>query len=747
MKTGDRWADLLHAGTICVLALFLAVEGRATDVYYDTGFVQEYHVPYQLPGAAQSNDVRAVELDTRGAVWAATANGVDRKTTESEAWLPVGNAHMHGPSYDLLAAEGGGIWAGTWNGLWFVDGEKIRKIEGVHPPVSVLCRSSNGIYAMGPEGIWHVDGEDTERMAFETASSVRDAMTDDDGRVWIATDVGLFIGGEEDTRWYKGNGDFISAYLSSIAAKDGGEIWIGGLGGVTVWQNGAKRREISVEEGIPSAEVRCIAKAPDGSMWVGTRVGVVRYYEDGSHSLRFGRRWLLHNEVRDVAFDASGNAWVATAGGVSAIMKKRMTLSSKEKYFYNVLMTRHIRDPWIAGQCRLEVAGDTSTWRPEDDDNDGEYTGFYLAMESLRYAETGDPDALEKARRAFDFLVKLQEVTGTEGFFARTIVPIQWEHMHDMNRTYSEVERAEELVKNPRYKPVEERWRKSSDGKWWWKGDTSSDEMVGHMLGYFYFYEFAAKEEDKRRIKDHVCRIMDYVISNDYNFIDVDGSHTRWAVWSPDDLNRNPDWAPERNLNSFEVLSFLKFAHHVSGKKKYQDEYLRLIRDEGYLENASRIPQQNPAWFIYFDLALAAYVYPILLFYEEDPALHTFYKAHIDQWYTQNTSYRSPLFNFIYCLARDEDKGLRASVDFLVNTPLDLVDWPIDHTIREDVRIVRHPVLEELQVEGFVPVDLRGTVRWDKNPYAARTGNPYREREPVFWLFPYWLGRYLGLIQ
>ena len=123
----------------------------------------------------------------------------------------------------------------------------------------------------------------------------------------------------------------------------------------------------------------------------------------------------------------------------------------------------------------------TSTWQNSDDDNDGEYTGGYLVMESFRYAATGDEDARLKARKAFDFLCYLQTVTETEGFFARTIVPADWTEVHDPNRTYSEQQKADALVRDPRYKAVETRWHKSSDGEWLWKGDTSSDEMVGHI--------------------------------------------------------------------------------------------------------------------------------------------------------------------------------------------------------------------------------------------------------------------------
>jgi hypothetical protein len=96
---------------------------------------------------------------------------------------------------------------------------------------------------------------------------------------------------------------------------------------------------------------------------------------------------------------------------------------------------------------------------------------------------------------------------------------------------------------------------------------------------------------------------------------------------------------------------------------------------------------------------------------------------------------------------KDIQMEVNNSIDFLIDAPLDLVDWKIDHSKREDVKIVRSPILEERQIDVLPPASERATVRWDKNPWDANRGSGRMEKEPVFWLFPYWMGRYLEIIE
>ncbi|MFT3705787.1 MAG: hypothetical protein QM802_25685 [Agriterribacter sp.] len=735
---------------VCMLPA-LSARTQAWDLpktMTDTIFEQEYHEAYAVGKTAEENEVRSITSDNILNIWIATASGIFTKKEHEKKWEAIALGEDNGPAYAVITDNRNAIWAGTWKGVYMFQHNEIKKVNGTQGPISVLCNSGEGIYALGPKGIWLYDGNTFVKKNYTIAKSVRCAVSDKKGGLWIATDVGLYHCNDSKTIYFQNTDVLLSAYIKGLGFDDAGNMWVGGLGGVSILRNQRKIKTLKPADGIPSIHVNCVGHSPDGKMWVGTNAGVVRYGAAGKHSLIFSRRWLLDDKVNAIHFDVEGNAWVATRQGVSAIKKRKMNLAQKEAFFYDVTMQRHVREPWIVGQCKLRNIEDLSTYEPDDDDNDGEYGGNYLAMESFRYAVTKSEDAKNKAKKSFEFLKMLREITGLDGFFARTIVPVSWgNNVHDANNTFTEKELAEELVKEPRFKPVGIRWHTSKDGKWLWKGDTSSDEWCGHMMGYFFYYTLVADDMEKKVIADHVAALVDHLIRNNFNMVDVDGTHTRWSVWSPDNLNRDPEWTPDRYQNSMELLTFLKLAYHMTGNDKYQQHYLRLIKEEHYLENMSHITAQNPAWFIYFDAILQMYLYPILLHCEKDSTLLKFYQHNADQWMEKRKADKSPIVNFFYSYARNKQVGLTESIDFLKDTPLDLVNWNIDHSKREDVHMVRTPVLEELQVSELPPASIRAAVRWDRNPWVAISGYSNIEREPVFWLLPYWMGRYLKMIE
>lgn len=737
-----------HLFPTLLVLLFTSPLISQNSAYTDQSYLQEYHDGYIVDAEnTAANDVRSIHPDQDGNIWIATKNGIYRKPADSRTWALLVEGAAQGPAYDVAADDRGNIWIAAWDGVYSNASGKLTRSVGPKGPIAVITNTPEGLYALGPYGSWLRKGGQWSKKELPIARSIRSAIADKTGGLWIGTDVGLYHCKAENCEQFIDTSELTSAYVRGLDYQDNGSLWVGGLGGITVRNTQEKQAEIHPEDGLPNANVNVVRRAPDGSMWVGTDYGISRFPADeASYSVRLSKRWLLSDEVRDIAFDQDGHAWIATTGGVSCIRREAYTLKQKADYFYERMLRRNRRDPWIFGRFRLTTAGDTTSIVPDDDDNDGEYNAMYLAMESFRYAATGDEQARARAGKAFDFLHFLREVTETDGFFARTIIPVNWEQMHDPNRTYTPQQLAEELIKNPRHKPVEERWRLSKDGKWKWKGDTSSDELCGHLFGYYCYYELAADEAEQKRIARHVGLITDHLIRHDFYLVDIDGQPTKWGVWSPQSLNEDPDWAPERALNSLEILSWLKFAAHITGNERYEKAYKKLIREEGYLENARAFLHPNPAFNTYFDIFLALYVLPPLVKYEEDPELKAVYQSLLEGWFNKNRRIGSPLVNFTYNMLTGGQTDLQQSIAFLQDAPLDLVDWTIDNGKREDLQVVRSPVLEDIQVNELRPPSEYRTMRWDRNPYHAIAGNPQQEREPVYWLLPYWMGRYLGLI-
>lgn len=732
----------------CLLLVLSAPAMDTGNAVSDTPFLQEYREAYPVSGQEDAaNDVRAVAVDAVGAIWAATGAGLYVLRQDTLTWQAMLPKAAAGPVFDVTAGADGVIWAGAWNGVWRATGGEIAQETDVTEPIAALCVHGERVAAAGPKGLWVRGNGVWARQDLPCARSIRAMLWDDADNLWIATGMGLFRHTASGSRLYQLETDILSADLHGLAVAPDGALWVAGLGGITLFREGRRAGHFTPKEGLPNALALAVASGSDGRMWVGTPLGVTRW--DGKKwSLRHSQRWLLNDEVRDVAFGADGTAWVATAGGVSAIRQRPMTLADKAAYFLEVCRARHFRAPGLVEKCRLAKAGDLSTWEPEDDDNDGQYTAMYMVAESYRYAATKDPGALANAREAFDALYFLQAVTDTPGFIARTVVPPEWKRMHDGNRTFTAQESAAALVEDPRFKPVEVRWRKSKDGKWLWKGDTSSDEITGHFFGWARYYDLAADEADKARVRDVTRRVMDGIIDSGYVLKDIDGTHTCWGVWAPERLNNDPDWRAERGINALEILSYLKATYHITGDERYQREYLALLHEHGYADNVRKAKTYEPSWRTHIDDELLIMSYPALILYETDPVLLALYRESLERWYEGSRPEQNPLFDFFYGALTGKNPQPEISAFTLRDVPLDLINWTVDNAPREEVRLQRAPILEVIQTDRLLPPSERGTIRWDKNPWEPTQGDGGKtEWAPTFWLLPYWLGRYQGFIQ
>jgi hypothetical protein len=485
-------------------------------------------------------------------------------------------------------------------------------------------------------------------------------------------------------------------------------------------------------------------KSADGMTWVGSRDGLMyRPGDEGPWKLFHSRRWLPDNHVEELSLDEDGNLWVKTPQGVARIYQEPTTLEAKMDRIAAKLRKRHVRHGQI-GSIQLEdVNNPDAGWFQPSSDNDGLWTCLYIAAESFRYATTGDPEAKRNARESLDLLMFLEKVTGIPGFPARSVIPIE-----DDPKRYGGT------------------WYRSADERWWWKSDTSSDEIDGHFFAYPVYYDLVADDKEKEEIRAVVKRITDHIIDHGYYLVGPTGKHTTWGVWAPERLNHDLDWLFERGLNSLELLTYLKVAEHIVGEPRYAELAGELIEKEAYATNTVRQKMIWPPQDVnHSDDELAFIVYYALLTHERDPRLRRIYRASIRRSWQIERPERSPLFNLIYaaCLQADQHKdpsqrpaeaGIKpevydrdACLEWFRGVPEDLREWRVVNSGRRDLgRIVRNR-FDKARGVHVLPVEERRLMRWNGDPYELDGGGNGREEDDgTFILLPYWMGRYHRLL-
>ncbi len=733
-----------------LLYAYAPASSSAESPFADTPFWQDYHESYPLQ-TPQENDVRAISVDMTGRVWIATGAGV--RFLNHGKWDSAPGDTELGPTNSVCADGRGGAWIATWNALYHSTANYLKNVAEAGTPLASVrtLQGANGDVILatgGPEGIWRrINGQWT-KLSGSWNRAIRSVLPTPDGRVWIGTASGLYRRDStgKSTRYSKPD-VVLSSNINALTPLPDGSFCVGSTGGIDIYRGDKRIRSLSVRDGMPVRDARAVAQDGSGRLWIATSMGVVRY-DRGKWSLRHSRRWLQSDDARDVAIGPDGTAWVATAAGVDAIRRRHMTLEEKAAYFLKVLRARHIRPPGLVGPAVLEKAGDLSKSFIEDDDNDGEHTGMYCAMESMRYAVTKAPDARENAKAAFHALMALQRATGTGHFIARSVLPAGTPPRHEVDHIFTREEIADSHRAEPREKIIEKRWIPTADGKWLWKRDASSDEVDGHMFGYAMYFDLAADPDEKRLVADQMDRIVGGIVDHGFVLQDIDGKGTRWGNWSPASLNGDPQWHEERPGNSVEILAHLGVAYHVTGKAKYREAAHTLIEKHGYGRNMLDTRFDTPSESTHINDELLSMVYPNLMRYLILPSLRTNAAVSMTRWHKACAADGIPFYDFAYNRFSGRRVPLGPAVEVLRDWPLDMIEWTVDNSRREDVTFDRTPGFEPGRLTRILPRSEMGICMWDQEPYKAILGNGgAREDKPTDWLLAYWMGRYYGLLS
>jgi len=519
------------------------------------------------------------------------------------------------------------------------------------------------------------------------------------------------------------NKDFIDwGTLPSYDTRDmlsfGSRMFISTDRGLAVLR-GAALTTLKGIDGLPVENTTCLEKGFDGDIWIGTTKGAVRMLSNDWHY--FGAdHWLPGDHVNDIAV-SDHIVYIATDKGIGIIRYEPYTLLKKADFY-----ERHIEE-W--GHKRLgfihSLYKKDGEWVREVSDNDGGNTATYLAAMCYKYAVTGDKTARKEAVESFNAMIWLERITPIDGFFARAI----WSTTADKD---------ERATQGSGGLPA--KWYPTKDGKWFWKGDTSSDEVTSHFYAVSLFYDLVAEGKEKEMAKEHLKRIATYIMDNGWVLNDMDGKPTRWGRWNPEYLLR-PYGYVDRGLNSLEALTFMQTAFSITGDKKYNAGYQQLI-GWGYHQNTLR--QKNvfpPESIAPWDDDLAFESYNTLLRYTVDPDLRSVYLRSLERTWEVKRMEHSPWFNFSYGAITGNDCELEESMKYLRECKLDCIAYNYQNSQRDDLYLESGYSSYEGKKRAFSP-------RESSSPTVLDGGvNGNVVKEPTEFLRDYWMGRYHGFIK
>jgi len=644
-----------------------------------------------------------------------------------------------------IQRQGDTVWLATTKGVMRVTAagpvghelpdHEVRQVA-TGPGGLILAATSRGLWRRGDAGKWEMVRAVDEGSRVWTEGDVRGVAVDAQSNWWVATPAGVI--------------------------RRVGDKWSFFTG----------------REGLPYADFTCVAIGEDSEIWFGTHRGAVRF--DGQEwAYREGQLWLPGNDVRSLAVGAEGCVWLATDKGLGCIERRTMTLAEKAEYYEQEIERYIKRTPFgYLSEVGLGAPGDRSKIIYADSDNDGLWTAMYGAGESFAYGATKDPAAKKRAHQAFEALRFLQKVTQggphspPKGFVARTIRPMDWP---DPNGGRIESDR-EEQKSDRLWKAYEPRWPKSADGKWYWKSDTSSDELDGHYFLYAAYYDLVAETEAEReRVREVVRDLTDHLLAHDYTLTDLDGKPTRWAVYGPRWLNHDPDWYLERGLNSLSILSYLTVAEHVTGDPKYSQAIQELIEQHHYAANVMypKLQMGVGSGNQSDDEMAVMCFYNLLRYTKVDKWREKWRYAFYNYWRLEQPEL-NPFFDFAYAaVGRGQTFSdsfgpipvdpwadwLEDAMATLRGFPLDRANWAHHNSHRLDLMPLRRQQAIDFtapdrarrgyRVNGKVlPVEERFFNHWNTDPWRLDYGGDGRElASGTVFLLPYYLGLYHGFIE
>lgn len=185
------------------------------------------------------------------AAWAQDLDAVPAQRAEAmRVWHNLDGGLPSDSVTAVIQTRDGFLWVGTSAGVARFDGFKFTEL----PLASALAAA-------------------TTNQPIHITALCEDSL----GYLWIGTEQdGLFELARGALRHFTRTQGLLDAGVTSLAADQRGEVWIGTPSGLNLW-NGESFTAFTTRDGLPDDYVSGVNVARSGTVWITTRVGMCRF--------------------------------------------------------------------------------------------------------------------------------------------------------------------------------------------------------------------------------------------------------------------------------------------------------------------------------------------------------------------------------------------------------------------------------------------------------------------------------------
>lgn len=269
----------------------------------------------RLPGM----ELRGMARDCNGDTWVATDSGlVQLGDTGHYRFGPAQGLPTRNITSVCIDREAG-IWCGSDQGLFHYVPQRLLTITSDDSAaVNCMVETKDRVLFLGTRGagVFRLFGGSRLRVTTRDGlpSDVITGLHElDTGELLVATDRGAVVWGPDGVTPMPETLRLPDPRVHQVYRAKDRSYWFATMGGLVHW-NSERSIVFGVRDGLPSAQVRCLAEDAYGHIYVGTSAGVARVRATGGGTVEPVRE-LLGLHVTALHLDGKERLWTGTAGG------------------------------------------------------------------------------------------------------------------------------------------------------------------------------------------------------------------------------------------------------------------------------------------------------------------------------------------------------------------------------------------------------------------------------------------------